>query len=56
MATDRQMPCIYGGLCNQGKTSSFSCAKCSIYSPRVRERHLNKMKKEFEKIQKKERY
>ncbi len=56
MTTDRQIPCIYGGLCNQGKTSSFSCAKCSSYKLRVRERHLNKKKREFEKIRKEERY
>ncbi len=54
--TDRQIPCIYGGLCNQGKNYNYSCAKCSSYKLRVRERQLNKKKKEFEKIWKKERY
>lgn len=56
MATDRQTPCLYGGFCNQGRKYSYSCAKCSSYSPRVRERHLNKRKKEFEKIRKEERH
>lgn len=59
MAKDRETPCLYyicAGQCQKGREANHKhyCQKCDKYKPRCRERHINRKKKELEKIRAKE--
>lgn len=61
MAKDRITPCkfyISFGECNKGREANHSgyCQKCNKYIPRVKEKHINRKKKELEKIKRNEVY
>lgn len=56
MSKDSKTFCLYGGLCNRGRSYNQSCARCNNYKPRAKERHINRKKQELEKIRKNERY
>ncbi len=59
MAKDRETPCVYyicAGSCEKGRDAQHwgYCQKCGKYTPRVREKHENKKKKEINREKQKE--
>lgn len=61
MAKDRITPCkfyISFGDCSKGREANHNgyCQKCNKYVPRTKEKHINRKKKELEKIKRNERY
>lgn len=59
MAKDRITPCefyVCENECSKGRSAEYSgyCQKCDKYSPRVREKHLNRKKEELRRIRNKE--
>lgn len=59
MAKDRITPCefyVCENECLKGRSAEYSgyCQKCDKYSPRAREKHLNRKKEELRRIRSKE--
>jgi hypothetical protein len=60
MAKDRLEPCkfyICSGSCEKGRKADHYnyCQKCNKYEPRIRIKHINRKKKEIQKIREEER-
>lgn len=59
MATFRVTPCKYylcKESCLKGRYADYQgyCQKCNLYIPRCKEKHINKKKRELDKISRKE--
>lgn len=60
MAHDRIEPCkayVCKGECKKGREADHYgyCQKCDKYEPRIKRKHLNRKKRELDKIRRNER-
>ena len=61
MAVTRETPCLYyicAGQCEKGREADHAhyCQRCDKYKPRARVKHINKKKRELDKIARREKH